>query len=407
MSQETLESADTSAATSTAAEAGSRVAKRSIWTRGWAVKAATPAGFVLIFVVMEFWLARGFFVATPRVLNIHQNVPVLLLATAAVIGLLGGAFDLSIAGNATLAAFLVVGLTAVQELPFAVVVLAVLGVGALVGVVNGLIVTTLGVNVIIATLGTGSVLLGASSVYSNGAVLSTAGGRPLPSWFLEFGAFTTKLPMAVQLLLVAAAAVWAWSALGKMTPPRALRRAWAAYRAVFVLLAGAALFLALDLRGWLAAMSMLTGVYLLTVFLVWVLMDRTTYGRSIKATGANPIAARLAGVRTNRETYRAFVASGLLSAVAGIAIAANQGSASPDVAGGFLLPAFAAAFLSTVIFSSGRFTVPGTAIGGIFIVWVAQGLIEGGLKFTWTDVVNGAVLIGAVSLSTLLRRRAG
>lgn len=404
MSQKTLESAGRPA---DAPVGGPRAVKRSIWTRGWAVRAATPTGFLLIFVVMEFWLDRGFFVAIPRVLNIHQNVPVLLLATAAVIGLLGGAFDLSIAGNATLATFLVVGLTAVQELPFAVVLLAVLGVGALVGLVNGLIVTNLGVNVIIATLGTGSVLLGASSIYSDGAVLSTAGGQPLPEWFLKFGAFTTKLPPAAQVVLVVAAAVWAWYAMSRVTPPKPLRRAWPAYRAAIVLVGGAALFIALDLRGWLAAMSMLSGVYLLTVFLVWVLMDRTTCGRSIKATGANPIAARLAGVRTNRETYRAFVASGLLSAVAGIAIAANQGSASPDVAGGFLLPAFAAAFLSTVIFSSGRFTVPGTAIGGIFIVWVAQGLIEGGLKFTWTDVVNGAVLIGAVSLSTLLRRRAG
>ena len=85
-------------------------------------------------------------------------------------------------------------------------------------------------------------------------------------------------------------------------------------------------------------------------------------------------------------------------------LAAGQGSAPVDAAAGFLLPAFAAAFLSTVVFSNGQFTVWGTLIGGTFLVWVSQGLIIGGLPFTWTNVVNGAVLIAAVAVSTVLRR---
>ncbi len=83
----------------------------------------------------------------------------------------------------------------------------------------------------------------------------------------------------------------------------------------------------------------------------------------------------------------------------------RQGSASPDVAVGFLLPAFAAAFLSTVVLSTGRFTVWGAIIGGTFLVWISQGLIVGGLPFTWTDVVNGVVLVIAVALSTVFFRR--
>ena len=86
-------------------------------------------------------------------------------------------------------------------------------------------------------------------------------------------------------------------------------------------------------------------------------------------------------------------------------LAANQGSASPGVAPGYLLPAFAAAFLSTVVLSTGRFTVWGTIIGGTFLVWVSQGLIVGGLAFTWTEVVNGVVLVLAVAVSTVLRKR--
>lgn len=399
------------AVAATASEAGSvpatRTARRSVLLSKPAISSATFVAFVAIFVVMQFTLERGFFLAVPRMLNVHQNVPVLLLATAAVVGLLAGAFDLSISGTATLSTFLTVGLASQQEWNFAVVVVVVLGVGVLAGLANGFVVATWNVNVIIATLGTGSILLGASAVYSNGAVLAATAGKPLPTWFLEFGRFTTKLPMAVQLIFFVAALFWAYRALGRTRGPRWLPGPWVAWRAGLVVVGGLVVYYALDARGWLAATSVLVGFYLVCVVLVWVLMDRTVAGRSMKATGSNPIAARLAGVRTGAETYRAFVATGVLSALAGIALAANQGSASPDVAGGFLLPAFAAAFLSTAIFSRGLFTVAGTAIGGIFIVWVAQGLIESGLTFTYTDVVNGAVLIIAVAISALLQRRVG
>lgn len=385
----------------------SRTTKRAILLRDPVISSATFLAFVAIFIVLQFTLERGFFLAAPRMLNVHQNVPVLLLACAAVVGLLAGAFDLSIAGTATLSTFLTVGLASQQGWPFPLVVLVVLGVGVLAGLVNGVVVVAWNVNVIIATLGTGSILLGASAVYSDGAVVSAVGGTPLPSWFLDFGRFTTKLPLALQLLVLAAMLVWAFHALGRLNPPGRLANNWIIWRAAIVVAGGLIVYFVLDARGWLAAMSLLTGFYLLCVFLVWVLMDRTVAGRSMKATGANPIAARLAGVRTGAETYRAFVATGVLSALAGIALAANQGSASPDIAGGFLLPAFAAAYLSTAIFSRGLFTVAGTAIGGIFIVWVAQGLIESGLKFTYTAIVNGAVLILAVAISALLRRRSG
>lgn len=382
-----------------------RRAKQGIWSQEWVIRSITAAGFVVIFIAMQLWLEQGFFIPGARVLNIHQNVPVLLLAGAAVVGLLGGAFDLSIAGNATLAAYLTVGLASHQGWPIFVVLLLVLMMGLVAGWVNAYIVTTLGVNVIIATLGMGSVLLGVSAVFGGGAVVSAAGHDPLPAWFLAAGAYTSKLPEVVQAGIVLGAVFVAYISLGKLTQPRWLRGSWATWRAAAVIVVGAAVYFGLGIHAWLSSASILVGFLLFVLLVVWVFMDRTTWGRSIKATGSNAIAARLAGIKTTRETYRAFAVSGLLSSLAGIVIAANQGSASPNVAGGYLLPAFAAAYLSTVIFSAGRFTVVGTALGGIFVLWVAQGLIEGGLAFTWTEVVNGGVLIVAVSLSTLLRRR--
>ena len=94
-----------------------------------------------------------------------------------------------------------------------------------------------------------------------------------------------------------------------------------------------------------------------------------------------------------------------LAALAGITFAASAGSASSDTGAAYLLPAFSAAFLSTVVFSRGRFTVLGTVLGGIFVVWTSIGLVIGGLPNTWTNVVNGFVLLFAVAFATYARRR--
>lgn len=133
-------------------------------------------------------------------------------------------------------------------------------------------------------------------------------------------------------------------------------------------------------------------IFLIGVALVgWVLMRYTAYGRGLYAIGGNPIAA--------------FVITGVVSAIAGVVLAANQGTAVPGLGAGYLLPAYAAAFLSTVILSDGRFHIWGTLIAGISVVFIGQGLIIGGVPYTWNEVINGIVLGAAVAFATLLRGR--
>ncbi|MCW2829653.1 MAG: monosaccharide transporter rane protein family, partial [Aeromicrobium sp.] len=166
-----------------------------------------------------------------------------------------------------------------------------------------------------------------------------------------------------------------------------------------------AAFFVIDGPEWLDSISWLIAILLVVTAVLWVLLNQTPYGRNLKATGSNAEAARLAGVHTHRVTIVAFMMGGALASLSGMVLASLNGSAAPGVAVPFLLPAFAAAFLSTVLFSRGRFTVWGTITGGVFIVWVAQGLILGGLAYTWTDVVNGVVLVSAVALSTTFQAR--
>jgi ribose/xylose/arabinose/galactoside ABC-type transport system permease subunit len=368
----------------------------------------TFIAFIAIFLIYTIWLGDKFTSTDARVLDLHQNTPILLLGLAVLVTLIAGQFDLSVASMATLTTFLVVGLPINQEWPFLLVLLACAAVGLIGGAVNGFLVVNLRVNTFIATLGTGGVFLGLSTVYSSGTqVVPSAGKGQVPDWFSganSLGAVGTKFPSFLLWIGLAAAAAMVFLALRRNRPPATEQRRWDMISAGIVVAIAIVLFV-LGLPDWVDAVSWTIGVLLIVALGLWLLLDFTTYGRYLRATGSNPVAATLAGIKPGKETFKAFMLGGLLAALAGVILGASQGSASPNAAVGFLLPAFAAAFLSTVILSTGRFHVWGTLIGGTFLVWVSQGLIVGGLPFTWTEVVNGVVLIFAVAFSSIFRRR--
>jgi ribose/xylose/arabinose/galactoside ABC-type transport system permease subunit len=367
----------------------------------------TFVAFLVVFLIYTIWLGGKFTNTDARALDIHQNAPVIILGLAVLVTLIAGQFDLSVASMATLTAFLVIGLKVNQDLPFILVLIICLLVGALGGAINGFLVVRLRMNTFIATLGSGGVFLGVSAVYSKGAQLvPSSGSGQLPSWFTgadSLGNLATKFPAILLWIGIAAAVVLVFMAIRRARPERFEERRWDVYVALGVAVGVAILFL-LGLTSWVNAVSWTMAVLLFVCVVLWLLLDYTTFGRYVRASGSNRAAASLAGIKPGKETFKAFVLGGTLAALAGILLGANQGSATPNAAVPFLLPAFAAAFLSTVILSNGRFHVWGTLIGGVFLVWVSQGLIVGGLPFTWTEVVNGIVLILAVAVSSIFRR---
>jgi ribose/xylose/arabinose/galactoside ABC-type transport system permease subunit len=368
----------------------------------------TFVAFLFVFLIYTIWLGGKFTSTDARALDIHQNAPVLMLGLAVLVTLIAGQFDLSVASMATLSTFLVVGLKLNQDWPFALVILVCVLVGVVGGAVNGFLVVRLKVNTFIATLGTGGVFLGLSAVYSKGTqIVGGAGHSELPSWFSgsnSLGALAEKFPAFLIWIGLAAAAVMVFLRIRELRPPTLDARRWDGFAAAAVVVIAAILFV-LGLSDWVNAVSWTIAVLVIVALILWLLLDYTTYGRYLRATGSNAKAATLAGVNPGKETFKAFVLGGVLAALAGILLGANQGTAAPGAATSFLLPAFAAAFLSTVILSTGRFHVWGTLIGGTFLVWVSQGLIVGGVPFTWTEVVNGLVLILAVAFSSVYKRR--
>jgi ribose/xylose/arabinose/galactoside ABC-type transport system permease subunit len=362
--------------------------------------------FLAVFAGFGVWLGGDFLSVPARMLDVHQSAAVLLLGLAVIVTLIPGKFDLSVSGVATLTAFAVIGLTVKNDLPFVVGFGAAIAIGLVVGLINGVLVEYLNVNAFIATLGTGAICTGLAAVYGKGAFVGPAPGTPdLPTWFSDFGTFGNKPPLAVVWALVALALLGAFFAIDRFRPSGWSTSKWVATKSIALVLAVLFLEYVASLSTIVEGASWMLLMLLLVALTLAVLLQYTTYGRQLQATGSNRSAALLAGVRVRLQVVKAFVLGGFLAALSGITIAASQGSATPDVASAFLLPAFAAAFLSTVVFSDGRFTVAGTMIGGIFVVWVSVGLIIGGLPSTWTNVINGVVLIGAVSISTAVRRR--
>jgi ribose transport system permease protein len=143
---------------------------------------------------------------------------------------------------------------------------------------------------------------------------------------------------------------------------------------------------------------MLAFAYLLAV---------TPLGRNIRFVGANREVSRLAGVKVNRIRFGAFVAAGVICGIGGVLAAAAVGGFDPTTSQSYLLPTFAATFLGTAILQPGRFNPLGTWIAVYFLATGILGLNLLGFTGWVTSVFYGGVLVVAVTLSSLLHRRAG
>jgi len=136
-----------------------------------------------------------------------------------------------------------------------------------------------------------------------------------------------------------------------------------------------------------------------------IMLEKTELGRYMYATGGNPEAARLAGVRTRELRAFGFVILGFAGAAVGVLLAAQAASYTPNIGTPYLLPGFAAAFLGTAVLRPGEFTVGGTVIGVLFLGTIQTGLTMVNLPTYAINLFQGAILVAAVLFSQLERRR--
>jgi ribose transport system permease protein len=147
-------------------------------------------------------------------------------------------------------------------------------------------------------------------------------------------------------------------------------------------------------------------VYLMLVvaLVVWYVLEHTPPGRRTYATGGNAEAARLTGVRTRLIVVGALIVGSGIAGFAGVLVTARSGASAPDVGAGYLLPAFAAAFLGSTQIRNGQFNVWGTVLAVYVLAVGVKGLQLAGAPVWLPDLFNGVALAVAVGLARWRRR---
>ena len=144
---------------------------------------------------------------------------------------------------------------------------------------------------------------------------------------------------------------------------------------------------------------------LLLTAVLWFVLQHTPLGRRMVFVSENREVARLAGLRVKRIRAGALIATATLGGLAGIVLAGTNGAANPQAGSSYLLPAFAAAFLGSTALIPGRFNAWGSFVAVYFLVTGITGLQYLGYAGWPEQVFYGSSLVIAVTLSHLAGRR--
>jgi D-xylose transport system permease protein len=141
-----------------------------------------------------------------------------------------------------------------------------------------------------------------------------------------------------------------------------------------------------------------------TLVMTWI-ATRRRFGRYVYAYGGNPDAAELAGINTRRTILKTYVLMGVLCALAAAIVSARLNGSTLDIGQSYELYVIAAAVVGGTSFAGGIGTIPGAVLGAFVMQSLAYGLSFIGVNSPGQNVVAGLVLIVAVGLDTINRRR--
>ncbi|MDR1394449.1 MAG: sugar ABC transporter permease [Bifidobacteriaceae bacterium] len=143
----------------------------------------------------------------------------------------------------------------------------------------------------------------------------------------------------------------------------------------------------------------------LLIMIYTFVLNRTVFGRHVYAIGGNLNAAILSGVNTRRVNFMLFVNMGLLSAVAAVVVTARAGAATAQVGQNYELDAIAACFIGGTAVTGGIGRISGAMVGALVMGVLNMGLSILNVDSAWQQSVKGLVLLGAVALDLLSKRR--
>ncbi|MEM9250197.1 MAG: ABC transporter permease [Pseudomonadota bacterium] len=298
---------------------------------------------VFLIVLFSVLLPKTF----PTLLNLRAIVSdkaiIALLSLGAMIPMAAGRIDLTVGYGIVLWHILAISLQTMLGLPWPIAVAVVILLGAFTGFLNGLLVEVAKIDSFIATLGTGTVLYALALWHTGGRQMVGV----LPDGFYGLSTtFVGGLPI--------------------------------------------------------------TGYYLLAITVImWIVLEYTPVGRYLYAIGANQRAAQLNGIPTRNYVVGAFVASGAMTALAGVLLAAKLRIGQASVGLEFLLPALVGAFLGSTTIKPGRVNVWGTIVGVAILAVGISGIQQFGGSFWVEPLFNGVTLLIAIGIAGYAQRRKG
>ena len=152
----------------------------------------------------------------------------------------------------------------------------------------------------------------------------------------------------------------------------------------------------------------ITGFYVLAIAIaLWIILEYLPIGRYMYAIGANPTAAALNGIPVPRYVMGAFIASGTLTALAGVLLASKLRIGQASVGLEYLLPALVGAFLGSTTIKPGRVNVWGTLIGVTILAVGISGIQQFGGSFWVEPLFNGVTLLVAIGIAGYAQRKRG
>ena len=289
-------------------------------------------------------------IVNPRFLDPQGVEDLLLNSTIFVVLAVGQALvvitrnvDLSVGSILGLAAFATGSLFHdVPSMPIALVFVVAILLGAVLGAVNGLIVTVAKVPALVITLGTLYAYRGISYAWAGGTQYFIGDAPP---------AFAD---LAVQNVL---------------------------------------------------GLPLITLAAFVVAIVVAVLLYATRAGRDLYAIGSDPAAAVLFGIKVERRVVVAFVASGALAGLAGVLYSARFNSVGADTGTGIELQVVAAVVVGGVAIFGGSGTVIGAAIGAVLLTTMTGALTALNVSKFWTQAIVGVLIIGAILIDRLISLR--
>ncbi|GED23850.1 ABC transporter permease [Halomonas halmophila] len=311
------------------------------------------AFFALITIIVIFSILSPVYFSVDNFLTMSSHVAIFgLLSIGMLLVILTGGIDLSVGSTlgfaGVFAGYLMQGVSfemfgMVVYPPVWAVVILTCAMGALVGVINGVLVAYFKVPAFVATLGMLYVARGVALLMTDGLTYNNLGGSPeLGNTGFAWLGFNRLLGVPVGVLVLAAVAIT-----------------------------------------------------------VWLTLSRTPFGRWVYSTGGNARAAELSGVPVKRVQVLVYVLSGICAAIAGLVLSSQLTSAGPTAGTTYELTAIAGVVIGGAALAGGRGNVRGTLLGAFVIGFLSDGLVIIGVSSYWQTVFTGAVIVLAVLLNSI------